>query len=95
MRRRVVGRRARDLQSVPGGALPVEAYTQLVGDVHDAGTKVLVDLSTPRLDAALEGRPDIVKINDWELAEFMRGPVDGPRMREGAERIRERGAQRW
>jgi 1-phosphofructokinase len=77
----------------PAETLPVEAYAQLVGDVHDAGTKVLVDLSTPRLDAALEGRPDIVKINDWELAEFVRGPVDGPRMREAAEGMRERGAQ--
>jgi 1-phosphofructokinase len=77
----------------PAETLPAEAYAQLVGDVHDAGTKVLVDLSTPRLDAALAGRPDIVKINDWELAEFVRGPVDGPRMREAAERVRDRGAQ--
>ncbi len=55
---------------------------------------VLVDLSTPRLDSALEGRPHLVKINDWELAEFVSGPVDGPeRLRTAAERLRERGAE--
>ena len=32
---------------------------------------VLVDLSSPRLDSALEGRPDLVKLNDWELAEYV------------------------
>jgi len=77
----------------PAETLPVDAYTQLVGDVHDSGTKVMVDLSTPRLDAALEGRPDLVKINDWELAEFVYGPVEGAALRESAERVRERGAE--
>jgi len=76
----------------PAETIPADAYAQLVGDAHDAGTKVLVDLSTPRLDAALEGRPDLVKINDWELAEYVRAPVDGPALREAAERVRERGA---
>ena len=33
---------------------------------------------SPRLDSALEGRPDLVKINDWELAEYVSGPVDTP-----------------
>jgi 1-phosphofructokinase len=71
----------------PAETLPIAAYTQLVEDVRSAGTRVLVDLSTPRLDAALAGRPDLIKINDWELAEFVRGPVEGPLMREAAERI--------
>jgi fructose-1-phosphate kinase PfkB-like protein len=53
---------------------------------------VLVDLSTPRLDSALSGGPDIVKINDWELAEYVRGPVDGSRLRAAAELLLERGA---
>jgi 1-phosphofructokinase len=39
---------------------------------------VLVDLSSPRLEAALEGKPDLVKLNDWELAEFVSGPVETP-----------------
>ena len=76
----------------PGDLLPVEVYGNLVADARGAGVKVVVDLSTPRLDSALEGRPDVVKINDWELAEYVRGPVDGPRLREGAELLLERGA---
>jgi 1-phosphofructokinase len=54
---------------------------------------VLVDLSSPRLDSALEGRPDVVKVNDWELAEYVRGPVDGlARRRAAAERLLKHGA---
>ena len=77
----------------PAETIPADAYAQLVGDARGAGTKVLVDLSTPRLDAALEGKPDLVKINDWELAEFVRGPVDGPALREAAQRVRAGGAE--
>lgn len=77
----------------PAAGFPAEAYAELVTDVRAAGTPVLVDLSTPRLDAALEGRPDLVKLNDWELAEFVRGPVDGPRLEAAAQRLRSRGAR--
>jgi 1-phosphofructokinase len=59
----------------PGDDIPVELYADLVADVSQNGTAVLVDLSSPRLDAALEGRPALAKLNDWELAEFVRGPV--------------------
>jgi 1-phosphofructokinase len=76
----------------PGDLLPLEVYRDLVSDVRAAGVPVLVDLSTPRLDSALDGGPDLVKINDWELAEYVRGPVDGPRLRESAELLLERGA---
>ena len=34
----------------------------------------------------------MVKINDWELAEYISGPVDGPRLRAAAELLLERGA---
>ncbi len=78
----------------PGEALPLEIYGNLVADVRANGTPVLVDLSPPRLDSALEGRPDLVKINDWELAQFVSGPVDtDARMRSAAERLLERGAE--
>ena len=77
----------------PADALPPETYATLVSDVRANGTRVLVDLSAPRLDAALEGRPDLVKVNDWELAEYVRGPVDGPRLRTAAERLRAAGAR--
>ena len=62
----------------PGDALPLEVYGNLVADARANGTPVIVDLSTPRLDSALEGRPDVVKLNDWELAEYVVGPVSEP-----------------
>jgi 1-phosphofructokinase len=77
----------------PGEALPLEVYGNLAADAGENGTTVLVDLSSPRLEAALGGRPDAVKINDWELAAFVRDPVDTPeRLRDAAERLIEAGA---
>lgn len=77
----------------PGESLPLDAYGNLVADVRENGTPVLVDLSSPRLDAALTGRPDLVKLNDWELAAFISGPVDtAQRLRAAAERLRDAGA---
>jgi 1-phosphofructokinase len=73
--------------------LPLEVYRDLTADAGGRGTPVLVDLSSPRLESALEGRPSLVKINDWELAEFVAGRVDGrQRLRAAAERLLERGA---
>ena len=80
---------------MPAGALPDELYGDLVSDARAGGAQVLVDLSSPRLDSALRGGPDLVKLNDWELAEFVCGPVDTPELLRGAaERLREKGAQR-
>ena len=62
----------------PGDTLPLEVYGNLVADARSNGTPVIVDLSTPRLDSALEGRPEVVKLNDWELAEYVLGPVSEP-----------------
>jgi 1-phosphofructokinase len=77
----------------PGEALPLEIYGNLVADVRGNGTLVVVDLSPPRLDSALEGKPDLVKINDWEVARYVEGPVDTPaRMRAAIERLLEAGA---
>jgi 1-phosphofructokinase len=77
----------------PGGILPLSLYRDLVSDVRQNGTPVLADLSSPRLDSALTGQPDLVKLNDWELAEFVQGPVDTPeRLRAAAERLVEGGA---
>ena len=77
----------------PSEALPLELYGNLVADVRANGTPAIVDLSPPRLDSALEGGPDLVKINDWELAAFVYGPVDTPkRLRDAAERLLEKGA---
>jgi 1-phosphofructokinase len=77
----------------PAEALPVEAYASVVSDVRQNGTPVLVDLSSPRLDSALEGRPELVKINDWELGEFASGPVGtATELRAAAQRMRNAGA---
>jgi len=77
----------------PGEALPLEIYGNLVADVKANDVPVVVDLSPPRLDSALEGGPDLVKINDWELARYIEGPVDGnERMRAAAQRLLEAGA---
>ena len=76
-----------------GEALPLEIYGNLVADVKANGTPVIVDLSPPRLDSALEGGPDLVKINDWELASYIEGPVDTEeRMRAAAQRLLDAGA---
>lgn len=79
---------------MPGETLPLDVYPQLVARVRDAGVHVIVDLSSPRLDAALEGEPDVVKVNDWELAQYVVGPVDAPGERRAAiERLIGHGAQ--
>ena len=80
---------------MPGEALPLDAYTRLATAATDGGIPVLVDLSTPRLDAALRGGPAMVKLNDWELAELVRAPVDEPSARSDAlARLIDMGAQR-
>jgi 1-phosphofructokinase len=76
----------------PAEGLPAEAYREVVADARANGVRVLVDLSSPRLDAALEGGPDIVKLNDWELAEYVSGPVEGAALGEAAARLRAAGA---
>lgn len=77
----------------PDEGVPLELYAGLVADVRANGTPALVDLSPPRLDHALEGKPDLVKINDWQIAAFVSGPVDTPeRMRAAMERLLEQGA---
>ncbi|MGZ4203419.1 MAG: 1-phosphofructokinase family hexose kinase [Thermoleophilaceae bacterium] len=77
----------------PNDSLPLELYGNLVDDVRSNGTPVLIDLSSPRLDSALEGRPDLVKINDWELAAYVFGPIAEPaELRTAAERVRDAGA---
>ena len=78
----------------PPEAWPLDVYANLAADAAANGTRVLVDLSSPRLDSALKGRPFVVKINDWELAEYVYGPVDGPeRLLAAATRLREAGAE--
>ena len=77
----------------PGDAMPLEVYGALIANVRESGVRVIADLSSPRLEAAAAAQPELVKLNDWELAAFIRGPVDTPaRLRAAAERLRELGA---
>jgi 1-phosphofructokinase len=77
----------------PSEALPLEIYGNLVADARANGIPVLVDLSPPRLESALEAGPELVKINDWELAQFIAGPIDTEaRLRAAAERLHQGGA---
>jgi 1-phosphofructokinase len=78
----------------PEEGVPLEIYSGLVADVKANGVPVIVDLSPPRLDRALEGRPDLVKINDWQLAAFISGPVDTEeRTLAAVARLQEQGAE--
>ena len=77
----------------PGDVLPLELYGNLVADVRANGTPVLIDVSSPRLDSAVVAGPDLVKLNDWELAEYVRGPVGEPEEMLGAvRRLQDAGA---
>jgi 1-phosphofructokinase len=77
----------------PPDGLPDEMYEAVVANVRAAGLPVIVDMSSPRLDRTLRHRPDLVKLNDWELAEYVNGPVDGPRLLAAARSLRDEGAR--
>ncbi len=78
----------------PGDVLPDEVYGALAADARANGRTVIADLSSPRLEHVLTAEPDLVKLNDWELAEFVQGPVDTPqRLLAAARRLREGGAR--
>lgn len=68
-------------------------YAELVATARANGVPAFVDLSGPGLASALEAGPDVVKINDWELAQWLVGPVDGSRWRPAAERLLDAGAK--
>ncbi len=77
----------------PADGFPEDVYETIVADVRALGVPVVVDLSSPRLDRTLAHRPDLVKCNEWELAEYVQGPVDGTRALDAAGRLCEAGAQ--
>ncbi len=77
----------------PADGFPDEVYDTVLANVRAAGIPVIADLSTPRLDHVLAYEPDLVKLNDWELAEYVRGPVDGELGMLAARRLRDAGAR--
>jgi len=56
---------------LPADALPLELYRDLVADVRANGCRTLVDLSTPRIEFALEAKPDLVKLNDVPISPIL------------------------
>ena len=78
----------------PDNAVPLDVYGGLVADFKANGEPASVELSSPRLDSALEGKPDLVKINDWQIAGFVSDAVDSEeKMRAAMERVRDAGAE--
>ena len=76
----------------PAEVVPDTVYGELVATARANGVPSFVDLSSPSLEGALEACPDVVKINDWQLAEWLSAPVDGTRWRPSAERLLAAGA---
>ncbi|MGZ4176391.1 MAG: PfkB family carbohydrate kinase [Solirubrobacteraceae bacterium] len=76
----------------PPEDFPDDAWETLAGNLHGAGIPVVVDLSSPRLDHVLRASPDVVKLNDWELAEYVGDAVDGERGLAAMRRLRRAGA---
>jgi 1-phosphofructokinase len=76
----------------PADGFPVELYDRLLADAR-AEVRTVVDLSSPRLDHTLAQQPDLVKCSDWELAEYVRGPVDGRHGLDAARRLIDAGAR--
>jgi 1-phosphofructokinase len=77
----------------PADGLPDHVYEMVSADVHAAGIPLIVDLSSPRLEHVLPSEPDLVKLNDWELAEYVAGPVDGDKALEAARQLTAAGAR--
>jgi 1-phosphofructokinase len=78
--------------SLPPGA-PSELFAELTERAHEAGSRVAIDASGAALAAAIESRPDVVKVNRLALAEVTGLPVTtiGEAVTAG-EQLRERGA---
>jgi 1-phosphofructokinase len=66
--------------SGPAGdeALPADTYRRLAADLRAGGAKVVVDLAGARLDAALEGGVDVLKVSGDELVHDGRVADDSP-----------------
>ncbi len=78
----------------PGDTVPLETYGDLVANARASGIPVIADLSSPRIEPTAVAGADLVKLNDWELAAFVVGPVDTPeRLRGAAGRLRDLGAR--
>ncbi len=60
--------------SMPAGA-PDDGYRDIVGEARAAGVPVALDAEGDRLRVALDGRPEVVKVNAVEAAELLGVPT--------------------
>ncbi|WP_161606107.1 1-phosphofructokinase family hexose kinase [Microlunatus speluncae] len=74
--------------SIPLG-LPPEALAELVRTARGAGVRVAVDTHGPALAAVIEERPELVKINRYEVAELLGTTPEGELITR-AETVRQR-----
>jgi len=81
--------------ALPQDSVPLEFFGNLAKDVRAASeTKIVTDISAPQLDAVLDGQPDIVKLDDWQLAVSTRRELSSDDVIWGAcAEIIERGAR--
>lgn len=77
----------------PAAGFPEDAYETIASNVKALDVPVIVDLSSPRLDRTLACEPDLVKCNDWELAQYVCGPVEGRQALDAARRVCAGGAR--
>ena len=71
--------------SLPGD-VPDTAYATLITIAHDEGRTAVLDAGGPALAAGLEAGPEIVKVNEAELATLTRAEPSGAVVSEYAER---------
>lgn len=78
----------------PPGAIPMEMYRRLAGDLRANGCQVIGDLSGEALTEALQGGLDVLKISDEEATAdgWVRGPHRDDLLL-GIERLQEAGAR--
>ncbi len=77
----------------PADGFPLDVYETVAAAARDRDVSLLVDLSSPRLEHVLSFHPDLVKLNDWELAQYACAPVDGARGLAVARRLCAAGAR--
>lgn len=73
--------------------LPADTYRRLASDLRAAGCTVVVDLAGERLDAALAGGIDVLKISDEELRGHGMTDDAAPSVIRAMTSFRERGAR--
>lgn len=60
------------------GAIDVDTYRRLAGDLRAAGARIVADLTGDELEAVLESGPDIVKVSDDDMRRDGRLGGTGP-----------------